>query len=357
MKSQPDGRACRGIQDDAAMIMSQRQRVDRISDPARPDLARELRPPLMLALPRVNPDDPAGHVIIAAFREAVVRLAASDPEARRGEPEGIHRLRTTTRRLRSELHALEILVEQPWSKKIEQELRWLAGRLGEVRDLDVLSARLKKAAGALNLSDAALAPIFETLKARHGEAAVALNDALRSDRYRGLVSALQIAAERPALRDAASEPCRAALPPAVAAAWRLLKKGGRDLRRSDPDEQFHELRKRAKRARYTAELIAPVMGRHIASAADRFIRLVTQVQNALGEHQDAVVAAHEIDQVLADHPRAPGFVEPARVLLESQHQAAQDARAAFFEIWVKLDRKKTRRWIKASTRPKAYARD
>jgi len=36
---------------------------------------------------------------------------------------------------------------------------------------------------------------------------------------------------------------------------------------SHPDADFHELRKRAKRARYTAELIAPIMGRRAARAA------------------------------------------------------------------------------------------
>jgi CHAD domain-containing protein len=313
----------------------------------------------MLALPRVSPDDPAGHVVYSALREALVRIAASDPEARRGEVEGIHRLRTTTRRLRSELLALEKLVERPWSLRLEEELKWLADRLGEVRDLDVLLARLKKATETLDptgSNEAALAPLFAALDARHTQAALALNDALRSDRYRSLVARLQRAAERPALTEAASEPCGAALPPAAAGAWRRLKKGGRGLRRSDPDEEFHKLRKCAKRARYTAELIAPVMGRTTANAAARYVKLVTDIQNALGEHQDAVVAAQEIEQVVAEHPGEPGFVEAATRLLESQHDAAQRAREAFFEIWAKLDRKKTRRWMKDSPKSKAHAR-
>jgi CHAD domain-containing protein len=341
------------------MIMSRRERVDGLVDPVQPEAAREIRPPLTLALPRVSPDDPAGHVVYSALREALVRIAANDPEARRGEAEGIHRLRTTTRRLRSELLALESLVDRPWSLRLEEELKWLADRLGQVRDLDVLSARLKKASGTLDptgANEAALAPLFAALQARHDQAALALNDALRSDRYRGLIALLQHAAERPALTDAASEPCREALAPAAAASWRRLKKGGRALRRSDPDEEFHNLRKSAKRARYTAELIAPVMGRHIASSADRFIRLATDVQNALGEHQDAVVAADEIEHTLAKHPDNPNFVHAAECLLESQQVAAARARETFFEIWAKLDRKKTRRWLKESSKSKAHAR-
>jgi CHAD domain-containing protein len=342
----------------AAEIMSHGERVDRFADRAPRTQAREVRPPLMLALPRVGPNDPAGHAVYAALREAILRIAASEADAKRGDAEAIHRVRTTTRRLRSELDALGSLVDKVWHEQTEEELRWLAGQLGGVRDLDVLMARLKKAAQEIDptgSSQVSLTPLFETLEARHARAAQALNDALRSDRYRSLVAALQHAAERPALTEAASEPCRAALPPAAATAWRRLKRGGRDLRRSDPDEEFHQLRKRAKRVRYTSELIAPVMGRSVANAAGRFIQLVTQVQNALGEHQDAVVAGQEIEQVLAEHPDETGFVQTATRLLESQNNAAEDARGAFFKIWAKLDRKKIRRWMKFSSKVNAGA--
>ena len=255
---------------------------------------------MTLTLPRVNADEPVGDVIISVLRVAVLRIAGTDADARRGEPEGIHRLRTTTRRLRSELRSLENLVDEQWREQLEAELKWLAGRLGEVRDVDILLARLTKAALEQDRdgsSEAALAPLFVTLQARREQTARSLNDALRSDRYRGLLACLERAAQRPALADAASEPCRSGassrwpLPPGDG----LRSRGG--LSSSDPDAEFHDLRKRAKRVRYTAELIAPIMGRRAARAAGSFIRLLTQIQDTLGEHQDAVVAAGEIERV------------------------------------------------------------
>ncbi len=160
--------------------------------------------------------------------------------------------------------SLENLVDGRWREQLEAELKWLARRLGEVRDVDILLARLEK--GTLEQdrdgsSEAALAPLFATLEARREQKARSLNDALRSDRYRGLLTCLERAAERPALADDASELCRSALPTVAAAVWRRLRKQGRGLSSSDPDAEFHELRKRAKRVRYTAELIAPIMGR------------------------------------------------------------------------------------------------
>ena len=232
---------CRGVSDDAAAIMSHRDRVECVADPVGQDTAPDLRPPVTLALPRVNADDPVGDVVFSALRVAVLRIAGTDADARRGDPEGIHRLRTTTRRLRSELRSLENLVDGRWREQLEAELKWLAGRLGEVRDLDILLARLKKGAREQDRdgsSEAALAPLFATLEARREQAARSLNDALRSDRYRGLLACLERAAERPALADAASEPCRSALPAVAAAAWRRLKKQGRGLRSSDPDAEF-----------------------------------------------------------------------------------------------------------------------
>jgi CHAD domain-containing protein len=338
--------------------MSQRKPVERDGDREGPAVEREKASSWLLAFPRVKLDDPVGHLVLAAFRGAVSRIAASDPDARRGDSEGIHRLRTSTRRLRSELRALDEMVDRHWREPIEHELRWLAGLLGNVRDLDVLLARLHKADARQEPHDSGaceLAPLKASLQARRDKAAKELDDGLQSDRYRSLLTALQRAAERPALADAAREPCRMALPPVAAAAWRRLKKGGRALRPSDPEEEFHELRKRAKAARYTAELIAPVLGRSAARGVGRFIRLTTQVQGTLGEHQDAIVSGREIEHALAEHPDDAAFVEAAGRLLETEHEAARAARAAFFKIWQKLDRKKTRRWMKTSQEARASA--
>ena len=299
-------------------------------------------------LPRVRPDDPAGQVVSASLRQAVSRIAATEAQVWRGEVEGIHRLRTTTRRLRSELRSLENFVDVDWRERLEAELKWLATRLGEVRDMDILLARLKKSAAKIDAGDeteAVLAPLFAKFQSRRAQAAWSLTDALRSDRYRGLLAALEQAALEPPLTDAASEPCRSALAAAARGAWRRLKKGGRSLRPTDPDQQFHKLRKEAKRARYTAELIAPIIDGSAAKGSDRFIRLATEIQDILGEHQDAVVAAHEIEHGLAEFADDPEFV-PAAGSARLRARQGPGRAHAFFKVWDKLDRKKSRRWMK-----------
>ncbi len=166
------------------------------------------------------------------------------------------------------------------------------------------------------------------------------------ERYRNLLSALEASIAGPALKEEAWEPCRMALPPLAEAAWRRLRNGGRNLKPDAPDADFHEVRKTAKRARYTAELIAPALGRRAGRQAKRFIGLTTRLQDVLGEHQDTIVATAEIERFLAEHPQKDNSARAARQLLEAQHLAAQATRAEFFALWKKLDRKKSLRWFK-----------
>jgi CHAD domain-containing protein len=136
------------------------------------------------------------------------------------------------------------------------------------------------------------------------------------------------------------------LPPSAKAAWRTLNKAARDLRSNDPPGEFHEARKRAKRCRYTAELIAPLLGRRALRDASKFIRLTARVQDSLGEHQDALITANELETAMALHADDSTLVQNASALLEEQRKRARAARARFFTIWSRLDHKKLRRWMR-----------
>jgi CHAD domain-containing protein len=295
----------------------------------------------------VKPGDPVGHAVLLSLETALARIEEMAPGAGQGDSEGIHRLRTSTRRLRSELRAFRDLVDPQWFEAIEAELKWLAGLLGDVRDVDVLARRLQTVISEWDEADRqALVPLFHELGARHGRAAQVLNDALQGARYGELLATIQRAIDHPCLKDEAWVPCREALPPLAESAWRRLKKSARDLRPDDPDEPFHKARKLAKRARYTAELIAPILGRAAAKGSRRFIRATIRVQDTLGEHQDARVAGEEITRLLSARPQDAEFARAARKLLENQDEAALAARERFFQVWDKLDRKKLRRWMK-----------
>ena len=64
-----------------------------------PNSAKEARTPAealrpaTVAMPAIKPKYPVAELIRSALKGAIARLQAADPEARRGEPEGVHRLR------------------------------------------------------------------------------------------------------------------------------------------------------------------------------------------------------------------------------------------------------------------------
>src|SRR5690606_14724630 len=101
----------------------------------------------------------------------------------------------------------------------------------------------------------------------------------------------------------AAEPAGRALPPLVARAWRRLDTAARHVLAEEeirpagaPDEDWHRTRIRAKRARYAAEAVAPVLGKD----AKRLAKRLSRVTDLLGDHQDAVHAATVAERLAAD---------------------------------------------------------
>src|SRR5262245_1572010 len=91
---------------------------------------------------KVGPRGTVGDLLRASLRGALGRMDEADPLAWRGDGKGIHLLRTTTRRLRSELRLLRDMLDPGWREVLEAELKWLASTLGGVRDIDILTSRL-----------------------------------------------------------------------------------------------------------------------------------------------------------------------------------------------------------------------
>lgn len=299
-----------------------------------------LEPPDVPAPARVGPNHPAALAIRAALAAAVRRILHAHAPVVLGDAEGVHRMRVGARRLRSDLRTFRSLVDPEWSQWVTPELRWLGDALGAVRDLDVLIARLRRAA-----PDAEeLGPLFERLEEDGARCRAELLEDLGSGRYVALLVDLVARAADPPVTAEASRPCSKALPPLVEAAWQPLATSGRLLDAADPDEDWHAVRIKAKRARYAAEATAPSLGKASQDARD-FASCCAAVQEVLGEHQDAVVARDRVTAIAKELDATPPFHFAAGRLAESQEQAATAARRAFPKAWERLDRKKLRRWL------------
>ena len=313
----------------------------------RPKLVRALgvraaAPPDVPAPAAGGPKGPAGDAARAAIAAGVRRMILNDPRTRLGEVEPLHQMRVGTRRLRSDLRTFRPLLDAEWAESLREELKWLGGSLGRVRDLDVLLERLLQEGADLAPE---LDPLVTELEQRRAEARSAVLTDLASERYIALLERLVEAARDPRLSARAQIPGQEALPPLASRAWRRLAAPGRALGPESPVEDFHRVRVLAKRARYAAEAVAPALGKARGRQASRFARRAAGVQDVLGELQDSAVASEVIEEHTRAHPREGALNLAAGRMLERESRVGAAARARFPRAWRRLDRRKRRSWI------------
>jgi CHAD domain-containing protein len=237
-------------------------------------------------------------------------LEAHDPGVRLGtDPEDLHKFRVATRRTRAIERATRPLLGDTL-KPLSVELKWLAGLLGPVRDLDVLIDRLRSEVAELAEDRVAGGELVETLESERREHRDVLLDAMDSGRYFSLLASFESTI---ALLPHLDEPD--GLRPIAKKQLRKLKQAARKLPDVPSDAELHNVRIHAKRARYAAEL---------AGAPKKVVDALKNVQDVIGEHQDAVVAEERLRKI----SRAKVAVAAGR-LIERERDRKREQRAAY----------------------------
>jgi CHAD domain-containing protein len=236
-------------------------------------------------------------------REQFALLRSHEAGTRAGhDPEELHDMRVATRRLRAALRCFQDVLP-PSATALNQELGWLASGLAAVRDLDVQLQRLQDLATTLSEQEQpSLAAIRDVLDLDRERARTALISLLDSDRYAAMLKLAfdllgEVVVDRtdPTVADAAAE--------VLTLPFQSLRKAGDRLNRDSPPDEFHALRKRAKRLRYTLEFVA----NQDSPEAKRYLRRLVVLQDLLGEHQDAEVAVAHL-RTLAERAAVPPSV-------------------------------------------------
>jgi len=288
----------------------------------------------------------AGAVVLGYLADQIEAILANDPKARRDEPDAVHQLRVATRRARSALRAFRPVLDRDRSEPIAAELRWLGTVLAGARDAEVQRDRLL---GQLRALDAELVvgPVISRvdsdLSREHARARAAMLDQLRGQRYLDLLDQLQQLLDDPPLVARANKPAAAVLPGLAGQTQRRVRRAVTRYRRGGPDadEALHAIRKAAKRARYTADAVAPALGK----PARRSARRLKAVQGLLGDHQDTVVSRRLLRR-LATAAHGAGENEFSYGLLYGHDTAeAQRLRAELPDAWRRADRGRVRQWM------------
>lgn len=230
----------------------------------------------------------AGEVVLAAVAAQIEALQAADVLVRTDQSDGVHELRVACRRLRSILAAYRPVLDRQVTDRLRGELQELGVRLSGARDGQVALARL----GALveaQPSELVLGPVAARLQqAAQADALAgrkAAERALGDARYFALLDDLHALVQHPPFAAAAESPAEEVLADALRRARKRLRRRIRRARQGPSAEHLHEVRKAAKRARYTAEVAAGVM----AGPAQELADCGERIQEALGERQDTVV--------------------------------------------------------------------
>ncbi len=210
-----------------------------------------------------------------------------DMQLRRGQ-DPIHDTRVAIRRLRSTIRVFGKLLDSSETTHMDEELKWFAGLLGEVRDRQVQRRRFREVLAEWP-PEHVLGPVANRINTDlHSEqlrARAVVADAMDSSRYLDILATLQR--------------WRRQLPVSTTpTAKKLHKRASRAERKADrrlaaavksrDDAMLHRARKAAKRARYAAELRRPLDKSAAVKNAEKHFK---RIQRVLGEHQDSVVAS------------------------------------------------------------------
>jgi CHAD domain-containing protein len=244
-------------------------------------------PKLMRALPapprpRAEERAPAVELLRVLLAEQLRELMRHDPGVRLGDDaEDVHQYRVATRRTRALIRATEPLLGDRLTS-LAFELKWLARRLGPVRDRDVLIERLRREVQNLDCDRDAGEMLVAQIEEARERSRDKLIEALQSARYFELLDAF--AAAVAALSEVRSDEQARDI---AGAELRELRRAADQLAPVPTDEELHNLRITAKRARYGAELMASGLE---SKRVERYVEALKTLQDVVGEHQDAVVA-------------------------------------------------------------------
>ncbi len=320
------------------------QEAARSIEPDRPSAAAGAVPSAPSALPLVvgkTPGVTAEDFLPEAGRKVLrfhlARMIAHEAGTREGnDPEDLHRMRVATRRMRAAWRVFGDGFQKGRTKRHRRRLREVAGRLGAVRDLDVLiEAGEAYLATQSRTEQRAVAPLFAAWRDQRDDARVLLVRELESESYKRWVDDFRDFVRNEGAGAAAVVPTvphriRDRAASQIWTAYEQVRAYEPVLRWADV-ATLHELRIAGKWLRYTLEFVRECLGPDAASLIAR----VTAMQDHLGLLNDADVAASMARAFLVERSGRLSEAEAAaigRYLMDREREVAR-LRRTVGPIW------------------------
>jgi inorganic triphosphatase YgiF len=260
-------------------------------------------------------------------------LAANEEAVRHGDSAGVHQMRVGLRRLRAAISLFRDMLQDADTARIKSELKWLTGRLGPARDLDVLVTESVAPLRRESPDQPEVKLLEAELKQKRGRGFDSAKDAVESERYRKLVLATalwlidgQWLTDKDALAAARRErPAAEFARDVLQRRTRKIVKKSRRLDRRDAEAR-HRLRIAVKKLRYAGEFFTRLFEAP-SKARKRFARALKALQSALGRLND--IAVHQALARQYSHPGPRAKKRPQKAfaigLLAGREQMSERA--------------------------------
>ncbi|GAA4104209.1 CHAD domain-containing protein [Nocardioides kongjuensis] len=219
-------------------------------------------------------DSPAGDLLSTVIGDLVADVLTGREPALADEPDAVHQLRTSVRRLRNVLAGFGRYVEKRPAREMRARLASYGALLGAGRDLEVRAEDCRRVLAELGRTDLGHA-LVDPLLAAHSGAHAALVAWHASPDAAALAHLLGMWGEEVPLADRARRHADR-VTDAV-----LRHEVHRVLDRAAEGETSHEVRKAARRLRHVADAV----GDRERAAAGK------DIQGRLGDHRDALLLA------------------------------------------------------------------
>ncbi|MDA9506098.1 hypothetical protein XI09_15945 [Bradyrhizobium sp. CCBAU 11386] len=255
---------------------------------------------------RLDPSITLDDAFATILRSCFLHLLQSLPAAEDGRnPEGVHQLRVSLRRLRAALDLMRSVGALSNLDALRSEARWLAQDLSAARDWDVFQLEtlptIAKACASVTGFDALGRAAAECQSDAYRKAHQALDDRRCAVFLIGLGHWIETRGWR---NDVAAEDLGQLAEPAVNFAQRILSeqyakvlKRGRRFKSLSTDE-LHRVRLATKRLRYLSEFLLPLFADR--KSVRRFSRRLAGLQEELGAFNDMAVTASLLDGLDAE---------------------------------------------------------
>lgn len=305
---------------------------DVVEEPAEPSASADGR--LVVGkTPGVTSDDHVAEAGRKVMRFHLARMMAREAGVRSGHDlDDVHGMRVATRRQRAAWRVFGAAFRAGRTKRYRTGLREVAGRLGAVRDLDVLLEAADAYRADLPVGEQrALEPLLADWRGHRDDARILLIRELDSDGYRRWIDDYRDfvrtdgAAVLPVLPTQPHR-IRDTTPSRIWTAYEQVRGYEAVLRWADV-ETLHELRIAGKWLRYSLEFVREALGDDAAPLIAR----VTALQDHLGLLNDADVAASMARTFLVEHAGELSAIESAaigRYLVSREREVARLRRSA-----------------------------